>query len=332
MQFLIVKTSSLGDIIHAFGVADFLKKKFPDCSIDWVVEKPFAELLEAHPHISKVLHIQSKKWRKQIFSSLHEMRQFKADLQSTTYDAVFDLQGNSKSALVTLLAKSPAKIGFGSKTVAEKPNLLATNRRYNPPLGHNIRDDYLFLPRSYFNDFTTPASDRISLKGTTPACPLPTSSYKVMVCPGSAWVNKQLTPDTLRQFLETFQLKKQCHYLLIWGNEKELELARSLNLPNTVIAEKMSLPHLQKMMEQMDLVISVDSLPLHLAGTTSTPTFSIFGPSSALKYAPIGTQHIYLQGGCPYGETFEKRCALLRKCPTGACIHDLKSETLIKSL
>jgi heptosyltransferase-1 len=332
MQFLIVKTSSLGDIIHAFGVADFLKRKFPESSIDWVVEKPFASLLDTHPLIRNVICIQTKKWRKNPLAgqTRAEYRHFKKQLQAHTYDAVFDLQGNIKSGWVTYLADAPVKIGFGSKTVPEKPNLLATNHRFDPPAGHNIRDDYLFLPRSYFNDFATIASDQVILKGDIPVCQLPANSYKVMVCPGSAWPNKQLTPETLQKYLQRYQQQKNCHFLMIWGNEQERELARlvQLNVPNTIIADKMTLPQLQKMMAQMDLVISVDSLPLHLAGTTSTATYSIFGPSSALKYAPVGSQHKHLQGGCPYHKTFEKRCPLLRKCSTGACMHDLSSDTL----
>lgn len=332
MQFLIVKTSSLGDIIHAFSVIDFIKRKFPHASVDWVVEKPFAELLLNHPFVRKVICVNTKRWRKEIFASStrQEYRKFKAELQSNTYDAIFDLQGNIKSGWITYLARSNSKIGFGSKTVPEWPNLLATNQRFDPPKGQNIRDDYLFLPRSFFNDFTTPAIEKVQLNGDQPICPLPAHAFKVMVCPGSAWPNKQLLPSTLEQYLIQLQKKKKCHYLFIWGNESEHQLARSLasKIPDAYVAEKMSFPTLQKMMQQMDLIIAVDSLPLHLAGTTFTPTFSVFGPSNGSKYAPIGQQNIFVQGGCPYGKTFEKRCPILRSCPTGACIHDLSPEKL----
>jgi heptosyltransferase-1 len=65
-----------------------------------------------------------------------------------------------------------------------------------------------------------------------------------------------------------------------------------------------------------------------LAGSTSTPTYSIFGASSAQKYKPIGTCHKAFQGECPYGKTFEKRCDILRTCKTGACIKQLQGEQL----
>ena len=81
-------------------------------------------------------------------------------------------------------------------------------------------------------------------------------------------------------------------------------------------------------MASVDMVIAMDSLPLHLAGTTETPTFSIFGASSANKYKPKGKKHLAFQGTCPYKRTFERRCPVLRTCSTGACIRDLHGEEL----
>jgi heptosyltransferase-1 len=81
-------------------------------------------------------------------------------------------------------------------------------------------------------------------------------------------------------------------------------------------------------MSKMDLVVSVDSLALHLAGTTQTPTYSIFGSSLAKKYQPLGLIHESFQGACPYGKKFEKRCSILRTCSTGSCIKDLTFKEL----
>lgn len=327
MQFLIVKTSSLGDIIHCFGVADFLKRKFPGCSIDWVVESPFAALLEAHPLIRDAIRIKTKLWRKNPLSSQtrQEYAAFKKQLQSKTYEAVFDLQGNIKSGWITHLSRSDAKIGFGRKSIPEWPNLLFTSHRYNPPPGQNIRNDYLFLPRSYFNDFITPASDKIDLRAETPNCPMLPSAYKVMVCPGSAWKNKQLDVEALAEFMIIKQVETKAHYLVCWGTEDEKEMADylSMRVPHTQAMEKLSIAQLQKMMAQMDLIIAVDSLPLHLAGTTHVKTLSFFGPSLASKYAPLGESNASIQGSCPYQISFEKRCPKLRTCSTGACIKQI---------
>jgi len=321
MKYLIVKTSSLGDIIHAFTAAHFLKSREPNCIIDWVAEKSFVDLVKTNSLISRVYPVETKLWRKG--KDLNGLKDFWKEVRKTEYDAVFDLQGNSKSALITLFAKSKNKIGFASQTVPEWPNLLVTNKKYNPPNGKNIREDYLFLLQSYFNDFQIYKNASPSSK-TSEAC-------RVLVAPGSAWKNKQITEESLVDFLELHYEKTDASYLFIWGNELERifveSVSKKLKAPSAIL-DKMSLKDLRMVIEGVQLVISMDSMPLHLAGVTATPTLSFFGPSLADKYKPLGDQHIAVQGACPYGQTFEKRCPKLRTCPTGACLRSLSGQQL----
>ncbi len=150
MKFLIVKTSSLGDILQSFPVATYLHTKFPGCQIDWVVEEEFSELVKANTQVSHVFCVKTRQWRRG--KAWKDFFSFKAELQTHVYDAVFDLQGNTKSGLITFLAKSRKKLDSVEHTVPEKPNLLFTNIRFNPPSALNIRDDYLYLVKSYFSD------------------------------------------------------------------------------------------------------------------------------------------------------------------------------------
>lgn len=342
MKILIVKMSSLGDLIHAFPLLQFLKQTIPFVEIDWVVERPFAELVRAHPFVSNVLTVETKKWRAHLAAKAtwQEMRDFRKELRKNTYDMVLDLQGNCKSACVTASAKSPLKIGFGYATVPEWPNLLATHKRYNPPPGANIREDYLYLAQSAFEDFTPVHEKGIQLKiGQKEQGQLnpilekldKVEGLKIMVCPGSNWANKQLSPETLRAFLQHLSKKRMVHFLFLWGHKAEKDVAEQLALSFTnhsTLVDKISLPALQNLMGFVDLVVAMDSLPLHLAETTATPTYSIFGPSAAHKYKPVGEHHEAFQGGCPYGQKFIKRCDKLRTCKTGACMKTLGGQEL----
>lgn len=339
MKILIIKTSSLGDIIHAFPSVAYLKSRFPNCQIDWVVEAPFAELVQSHPSIHRVICIKSKVWRKAPFKKINrqEMLQCRKQLRETEYDVVFDLQGNIKSTLILAQTKSKHKVGFGFKSVPEWPNALFTHYRFNPPSGNNIREDYLNLVQSYFNEKNgSSISENLQLKISSEQKAkiesilkqLPKSKL-VMVCPGSAWPNKQMTTESLIDFLRLVQQDCQCHFLILWGSPQEKELAQTLCNQlshNATVLEKLPLQVLQNLMGRVDQVIAMDSLPLHLAGTTTTPTFSVFGPSLAKKYGPEGSSHRSFQGKCPYGRTFDKRCPILRTCPTGSCIRGLSGQ------
>ncbi len=345
MKILIVKTSSLGDIVQSFPVLSYLKQHFPDSDISWAVEKPFIDLVEAHPFVDKVYAIESKRWRKSLYSLAiwKDVAGFVKSLRSASFDVVIDLQGNIKSGLVTAFAKGGRKVGFAHPYVAERPSTWSTDDRYLPPENKNIREDYLYLAQKAVN------GPPQSLEGNI--CPLlriseeqrsennqilqmleRDSERKLIVFPGAAWKNKQLKETDLASFLGFFEHDYQPAILLAWGTDEERALAERLqsSLKNAQVLKKLPLPQLQHLISMMDLAVAMDSLPLHLSATTSTPTYSFFGPSNAMKYAPQGLRHAFFQGPCPYGMAFERRCPKLRTCQTGSCMHDTEALMLYR--
>ena len=107
MRVLLVKLSSLGDVVHSLPAAMDLQTQRPEIQIDWVVEPAFAPLLELCPAVKRVIPCDLRKWRRQWWTvqTRQAWRSFQQDLQSKAYDAVIDLQGLSKSALISKLAK-----------------------------------------------------------------------------------------------------------------------------------------------------------------------------------------------------------------------------------
>lgn len=335
MRILIIKTSALGDIIQTFPVLSYLRQKFPEAQIDWIVESNCAELLEAHSSVNHIFKIESRKWRNRLWSlaTLREIKALKRSL-NLNYDLVFDLQGNLKSAILLFLTRAKKKIGFGWESVSEWPNVFFTHQRFNPPKGKNIREDYLSVVQSFFKDpapFKEPLQD-LKIEATSLLKLEEIFSCRpTLVCPGANWKNKRLDSKTLLEFLKKLN---RGPYFFIWGNEEEREEVQKLSaeFPGSKVLEKMSLPVLQQAMKRCQLVVAMDSLPLHLCGTTSTPTLSFFGPSSSQKYAPKGKQHQSVQGICPYKIEFEKRCSKLRTCPTGACMKSPKLDLVYKDI
>lgn len=344
MRILIVKTSSLGDIIHAFPILHFLHQEFQNIEIDWVVEKNFSEIVRAHPLVASVIEMDTRGWRKKIFNkkTWGSIRDFKRTLQEKNYDVVIDLQGNTKSSLPTLLAKSAHKVGFGLKTLHEWPNACVTHHRFNPPSHLNVRDENLYLVQHYFQRYSVVTEEKILFLLEEEHLKIledvllrfvDRSKQNILICPGSAWKNKQLSFEALEIFLSKILQQYHSRLIIGWGTAEELSLAHQLREslgPSVFIFEKLPLPVLQNVMVHMDLVIAMDSLPLHLAGTSGTPTFSLFGASSAAKYCPKGPLHKSIQGTCPYGKIFERRCPLLRSCSTGLCIKGLSGEIIFE--
>ncbi len=326
--------SSLGDILQSLYSAAYLKKKFSGCRVDWVVESRFASLVRSFPYVDEVFSIDIKGLKKTPWKLLIQSCSFIKKLRSHRYDVLWDLQGNCKSAVVTCFALALDKVGFGRRSVPEWPNLLVTNISYEVDQTLPISMQYLSLFKSYYRDFQEEVlmPQRLNLLVETTPLILPIKS-KIMICPGSNWVNKQLSEETLLGFLQLLKKQYDPFFILIWGNEKERALAHRLAtilLEDTLVIGDLDLAIWQDLMSHMDCVISADSCALHLAALANVPTFSIFGPSSSKVYKPYGDKHIAYTGPCPYGQTFVKRCPQLRTCTTGACMKAITPEALMQ--
>ncbi|MBS0616374.1 MAG: lipopolysaccharide heptosyltransferase I [Verrucomicrobia bacterium] len=333
MRILIIKSSALGDILQSFPALAHLRTIYPDAEIDWVAESTYTDLLKAHPEVAEVIAISTRKWRKNIFrfSTWREILQVRRRLKAQSYDKVYDLQGNIKSAFFTWWARSKEKIGFDYKSVPEKPNLLATRRRVSVPADLPIQERYLrlvgapsYVPSVVHLNLTPEEEAKLSA-----LIPLVRPCY--MVAMSSKWPNKQPTVDTLKGLLQ----KLPAHLLLIYSSPQEKMVADELHKlfpKSSRVIGDLSIPLWQALMRHVDLVLAVDSAALHLCALTKTPSFSLFGPTNPKVYKPCGDQHQYVQGPCPYGRTFVRRCPVLRTCPTGACVHNISADQIVAKL
>lgn len=338
-KILIVKTSSIGDVLHCFPLLPYLKEKFPLAEIDWVVEKGIAPLLRSHPLVNEVIEIDTKSWRKALFTSRKEVKKGISSLRKKEYDLLLDLQGNTKSSLFTLLAKSKRKVGFGRREVSELPNLLVTNEKALLPPNLPIRQRYLALAKSALADTSAEnpieqvdlqltEGEKVRLLEIVKSSAL--SSPRLLICFGSNWQNKRFPFEVLEQFLEKLEPISPS-FLFCGGSAVELEEAKKLTdrfAPKSLFLGRLSFPLWQQVMANVDGIVAMDSGSLHLAATTKTPCFSFFGPTASSVYVPNRPQFGAFQGSCPYSISFEQQCPKLRTCPTGACLRSVEPQVL----
>lgn len=328
MRICIVKTSSAGDIVQALPVATSLLRKYPGATIDWVVERRYVALVAAHPDVMQAIPIDSYRWRSELLSSpytiFQEMRRHLGALRQERYDLLFDLQGNTKSALLTWLIRAKEKVGFGATSVAEFPALFTATRTIDVPGHLPMQLRYHALIEEGYLPTT------LSLTLAEGEIPPPASSPRIMVAPFSKWPNKEPSLEALAEFLSILFVEVGGTYLFVAGSDSERSRAEQLatSFPTAQVLYAPSFPLWQAAMRQMDLVIAADSVALHLAGMTETPTLGLFGPSKAEVYNPLGAGRLSVQGACPYGEEFPARCPRLRSCPTGACLKGLSGREL----
>ncbi len=333
MKILIVKTSSIGDIIQSFHVLNYLKSKHENLEIDWVVEDGFSDIVKAHPLVNNIISLNTKKWKKNLFklNTIKDICVAIKNLRKEKYDVLFDLQGNIKSSLVCFFSKAKRKVGFGAQSVPEKINLFFVNQRINVYNSLNIRLQYLFLVQKYYNDVNNFCIKPVDFSSSDEIASFKSDESKnIVVSIGSNWFSKMLDLKDLEEFLLCIKKKFKATFLFVWNTEEELKKVKALkkHIDSSYIIPRMSLIDIQKLLKESSVLISMDSSILHLCGTTNTASFSIFGPSSSFIYKPLGNIHYSYQGTCPYNVTFIKRCKYLRNCKTAYCIKKIDVDDL----
>jgi len=345
MRVLIVKTSALGDVVQTFPVAAYLRSRPEIKEIGWVVEKKAFPLVSACPFVDHVIEIDTVHL-KSLFPSFHIIREFqrqRSAIRENSWDLLFDLQGNCKSGMVTFLASAKKKIGYGNRSVAERPNLLTTSVHINPPRGMRMCEEYLQFVQTYFQDHEPFAVPPMQLKLTAlqetqlaeERARWPNHRPVWILALGSYWPNKRYPSDKLLSVLELVQRMWSPYFIFLAANSLELKEAGWLakhfvDSSHIVFQQKLSI--LQRMLGAAHAVVAVDSLILHLAATTETPIFSIFGPSNSKNYAPKGSRHGVFQGKCHFFSQEEKRCRELRTCDHGSCLNDVDSLDLFAAI
>jgi len=306
LKALIIRTSSLGDILQTLP----LLKLFKGWEVDWVVEERCASILHHVPSIHRLITIDTKKKQWNIRS-----------LRESEYDVVIDLQGNCKSALLTLLAKGKRKIGYTFRDSPEWPAALPLSERVPIDKELPVVYQYLTLVRAALEDPTPLSFDPIPLFNETKD-PLP--SKTLVVCPCSRWENKRLSNRQWITFLNRVA-KEGFSFYIVYGSQEEKEEVEAIGrgVERATVVGGMTVSEWQELMSRSSGVITVDSSGMHLAFLAGVPVFSIFGASSGSRYAPPSDSSSYFQGECPYNLSFAKRCPKLRTCSSGACMKEI---------
>ena len=322
MRILIIKTSSLGDVIHALPALEYLRQAAPGATVDWVVDEAFAELLAGNPLINRLLLVAFRRWKKSPFvrQTRSEILQFVATLRQDSYDLVFDLQGNIKSGLVCALSRAPLKIGFSRAHQQERLNGLFTNRKVGfLPSDRNAAQRYLRVVSAPFTlplESVEPHSDIHTGGGddtyAQQAVERAAGQPLILFHNGTTWTTKLWYGDGWKQLADALLLRyPHAAILLSWGNTEEHaraeEIARHIG-SRAVVLDKMSLKQFVAVLKRVDLVVGGDTGPIHLAAAVGTPTVSFYRCTDGSLNGPLGRQHAIVQSPLPCTKCLNKVC------------------------
>jgi heptosyltransferase-1 len=276
-RILLVKTSSLGDVVHNLPVATDVRTHCSSVEIDWAVEENFADIPAMHPAVSQVIRVAPRRWRRTIASpdTWREIRGLRRALRARSYDVVIDTQGLIKSALIARLAPG-RRFGldwasareplwpFYDRTFHVSWNLHAVERNrqlaamalgYTPSLGV----DY---------GIQTPAlSSMAERRPGAYAVLLHATSARAKLWSESAWIE-----------LGRYLLRSGLHPVLPWGSEAERHTSERIAgaLEQATVPPRTSLGQTAGLLGRARVVFGVDTGLTHLSVAVRTPTIGIY--------------------------------------------------------
>jgi heptosyltransferase I len=292
MKILIVRVSSLGDVVHNMPMVTDILRHYPQAEIDWVVEEAYVPLVRLHPGVCNIIPFALRRWRKSLLSAptRQELSAFRAALRATAYDLVFDTQGLLKTGVVMGMARlAPGGRRVGLANATEGSGYEAVSRVFHtlsvpvPRRAHAVARGRLVAAAALGYDIAaSPAEFRMEAPELSPSW-LPASPYAVFFH-GTA-------RDAKRWNREGWQaIAAQLHgrglpVLLPWGSEKEKQAAAELaaGMANATVLPRLPMMEAVVLAQRAGIAVGVDTGLTHIAAAFNRPTVELYCDSPRWK-------------------------------------------------
>lgn len=304
-KILIVKPSSLGDVVHSLPFLNAMKTCFPEAEIHWVIAKGLEGLLDGNPMIDRLWVINKDAW-KQIDDAKNTVTEIKIlfkGLKTEKFDLVIDLQGLLRSGIITSATRAPVRIGF--QEAREGSRFFYTHKVKGGKDIHAV-DRYLKIAEyvgcdvSHISFSFSPDSSSILNSQHLPR------EYAILVH-GARWKTKIWSPEKFGELASRLPVQS-----VVVGSKAvkdSADLIVSLSKGKAIsLAGKTNLKELIAVMRKAQFVISNDSGPMHIAAALGIPVYAIFGPTDPLRTGPYGKGHTIISPAIPCAPCFKKTC------------------------
>jgi len=340
-KILILKPSSLGDVVQALPVLRLIKRHLPASEAYWWIDSTLAPLLEGDPDLAGVVHFERRRWAApvhwgEIWRSVRWLRQ-------QSFDWVIDLQCLMRSGIFAWLANGKLCIGLDEPRegargfydyVVQRPSRLTHAvdwyLRVLPVLGVPVDDDFQWLP-------PRPAVAE-SVRHKWPV----DEARWIVLQPGARWRNKRWPVEFYAELVRLLAPANPPLRFAVLGGGEDRQLgdavartdpARCLDLTG-----RLSLPEMVEWIRLSELMVSNDTGPMHVAAALGTPVVALFGPTEPRRTGPYGQLDHVLQLNLPCVPCLKPRCRYvkplecLQALPPMAVLDAVQTQIMHKSL
>jgi len=305
---LLIKPSSLGDIVHTMPTCAAIHRAYSKARLTWLVKREWAGLVERIDGVDRVWSVESTLtgWLSQV-----------PPLRAECFDLVVDLQGLFRSAAIGWLSGSPLLVGFANGR--EGSPWFYSRRVPVPQAEMHAVDRYLLVAKAVgalesctpeFR-FRIPQTDHdevdrlLSRSGVTPG------TNWVAMNVSARWPTKRWPAASFAEVADRLQQEGSGAVVMIGGPDERADVAAVRGLMKTPAIDLVgatTVGLLPALLSKVSLLITNDSGPMHIAAAVGTPVVALFGPTSAVRTGPYGAGHSVLTGNVPCRPCFSRTC------------------------
>lgn len=312
MKVLIIKITSLGDVIHTLPAVTDASKHIQGIKFDWVVEESFADIPAWHPNVDKVFKVATRRWRKQRRSAIAEIRQVLCEIRREKYDFVIDPQGLLKSAIISKLLGHKPVIGYDKESIKEPIASYLYHRKIHVAKHQHAVDKIRTLFSKSFS-YTVESSldygisETLQLRSMNVDIDL--QAKYIVFLHATTWESKHWPKKYWKELVEKVSSRGFKVYLP-WGNENEYNNALEIKAGNDdcLILPKLTLDDIATVLANAQGVVAVDTGLSHLTAALAVPCVSIYGSTDAKKTGAKGNHQKHLSVNYECAPCLKKQC------------------------
>lgn len=310
MRVLILKISSLGDVVHTLPAITDAAKNVPNIQFDWVIDEAYTELAKWHPAVDQLIVFPHRRWRRQLGHAIFKGEFIKLirDLRRRKYDLIIDAQGQVGKTMWLARLANGETAGMDWNSVREPIASLEYQNKFDIPKGQHAveRLRQLFARSLGYKIPSTRGEYGINREARFQARIQP---KQLMFLHGTSWITKEW-PEEYWAELVAIAGNHNFDIQMTWGNELEKQRAERLaeGRSNVRILKRLSLTELAHEMARCAGIVATDTGLGHVAAALAIPTISLYGPTSSGLTGAYGESQKYIQSKFECAPCLQKQC------------------------
>ncbi len=318
-RILLIKPSSLGDIVHAMPTLAALRERFPQAEVTWLVKRQWASLVQVIRGVDHVCAVEPglRGWLERV-----------PDLRAARFDLVVDLQGLFRSGAMAWLTGCGRRLGFAN--AREGSPFFYTQQVAVPAVPIHAVDRYLLIakalgaapPAEPQFDFIDRPEDRQAAEVLLTEAGLAASSPWIAMNVSARWETKRWPPQHFAEAADRLSEVQALPIVFLGGPAERPETRAVMARMRTKAVDltgRTPVGLLPGLLRRAAVLVTNDSGPMHIAAAQGTPVVALFGPTDPVKTGPYGGGHVVLSNAVECRPCFRRECshAVTLECLTG---------------